>query len=70
MPYHVTVGLFETTDTSRVVMVTQVKELLSLYNLLDKLIVYVKDKGGNFSTLARALTSVVNYGPLTLVVPW
>ncbi len=46
------------------------KELLSLYNLLDKLIVYVKDKCGNLSTLAQALTFVVNYGPLTLVVPW
>jgi hypothetical protein len=46
------------------------KELLSLYNLLDKLIAYVKDKGGNLSTLAQALTFVVNCGPLALVVPW
>jgi hypothetical protein len=47
VPYHVRVGLFETIDTSRVVMATQVKELLSLYNLLNKLIAYVKDKCRN-----------------------
>jgi hypothetical protein len=70
VPYHVRVGLFEAIDTSKVVMATQVKELLSLYNLLNKLIVYVKEKGGNLSTLAQAFTYVVNYGPLTLVVPW
>jgi hypothetical protein len=34
-----------------VAMATQVKELLSSYNILDKLITYVKDKGGNLSTL-------------------
>ncbi len=33
-------------------MATHVKDLLSLYNLLDKLIAYVKDKGDNMSTLA------------------
>jgi len=48
----VKVGLFEAIDTFKVVMATQVKKLLSLYNLLDKLIAYVKDKGGNLSTLA------------------
>jgi hypothetical protein len=32
----------EAIDTSRVVMVAQVKDLLSLYNLLDKLMAYVK----------------------------
>ncbi len=70
MPCHVTMGLFETTNMSRVVMATQVKDLLSLYNLLDKLITYVKDAGGNLSTLAQALTLVVSYGLLGLVVPW
>jgi hypothetical protein len=37
---------------------------MSSYNLLYKLITYVKDKGGNLSTLAQALISIVNYGPL------
>ncbi len=64
------VGLFEAIDTFGVIMAMQVKELLSLYNLMDKLITYVKDKDDNLSTLARALIFVVNYGLLTLVVPW
>ncbi len=28
------------------------------------IIAYVKDKGGILSTLAQALTSIINYGPL------
>jgi hypothetical protein len=63
-------GLFEAIDTSRVTMVAQVKELLSSYNLLDKLIAYVKDEGGNISNLAWGPTSMVNCGPLALLVPW
>ncbi len=35
-----------------VVMVAQVKDLMSSYNLLDKFITYVKDKGDNMSTFA------------------
>jgi hypothetical protein len=66
----VIVGLFEAIDTFGVIMAMQVKELLSLYNLMDKLITYVKDKDDNLSTLAQALISVVNYGLLALVVPW
>jgi hypothetical protein len=62
-------GLFEAIDTFGVAIATQVKELLSSYNLLDKLIAYVKDKGGNMSTLARALSFVVSCARLKLVVP-
>jgi hypothetical protein len=39
-------GLFEAIDTTKVVM-----DFMSSYNLLDKLIPYVKDEGGNLSTL-------------------
>ncbi len=46
------VGLFEAIDTIGVVMVMQVRDLLASYNLLKKLVVYVKDEGGNMSTLA------------------
>ncbi len=70
VPCHVIMGLFETIDTYGVVMATQVKELLSSYNLLDKLIAYVKNKRGNLSTIARALSYVVSYVPLKLVGPW
>ncbi len=68
VPCHVIVGLFEANDTFGVVMATQVKELLSCYNLLDILIAYMKDKGGNLSTLARALSSMVSYVPLKLAL--
>jgi len=70
VPCHVIVGLFEATEMSGVEMAMQVKALLSLYNQLYKLIAYVKDEGGNLSTFALALTSMVSCGPLALVVPW
>jgi hypothetical protein len=54
----------------KVVMATQVKDLLSLYNLLNKLITYVKDESGNLSTLAQAFTSVFSCGLLGLMIPW
>jgi hypothetical protein len=63
-------GLFEPTSTSRVAMATQVKDLLSLYNSLNKLITYVKDENGNLSTLAEALISIFSCGPLGLTIPW
>jgi hypothetical protein len=61
-------GLFEVNDTFGVVMVAQVKELLSCYNLLDKLIAYMKDKRGNLSTLAITLSSMVSCVPLKLAL--
>jgi len=66
----VVMGIFEAIDTSGVTMAAQVKELLLFYNLLDKLIIYVKDEGGNLSTLARALSYVVSYAPLKLATNW
>jgi hypothetical protein len=36
-------GLFEAIDMVGIEMVTQVKDLLSFYNLLEKIIIYVKD---------------------------
>ncbi len=70
VPCHVIMGLFETTNTFGVVMAAQVKELLSSYNLLNKLITYMKDKGGNLSTLARVLSLVVSCVPLKLATSW
>jgi hypothetical protein len=70
VPCHVTMGFFEAINKSKVAMAAQVKELLSSYNLLDKLITYVKEKGGNLSTHARSLNYVDNYAPLKHVAPW
>jgi len=69
-PCHVIVGLFGVTDTSRVAMVAQVKDLLSSYNLVKNLIIYVKDEGDNLSTLTQALILIVSYGLLGLTIPW
>ncbi len=70
VPCHVTMGLFKTTNMSGFAMAVQIKDFVSLYNLLNKLFAYVKDEGGNFSTLVQALTSIVNCGLLGPVDPW
>jgi hypothetical protein len=43
VPCHVTMGFFEATDMVGIEMVMKVKDLLSFYSLLEKIIVYVKD---------------------------
>jgi hypothetical protein len=63
-------GLFEAIDMSGVAIAMQVMELLSSYNLLNKLKAYVKDEGVNLSTLAWALIPMVSWGLLALVVLW
>jgi hypothetical protein len=63
-------GFFEPTNMFGVAMATQVKNLQSLYNLLNKLITYVKDDNDNLSTLAQALISLFSCGPLGLTTPW
>jgi hypothetical protein len=61
-------NFFETTNTTKVAMVVQIKDSFSSYNLLDKLITYLKDQGCNLSTLARVFSSMVKCAPLTLTV--
>jgi hypothetical protein len=70
VPCHVAMGLFEDIDTFEIAMVAQLKQLLLFYNLLDKLITYMKDEGGNLSTLARVLSSMVSCVPWKLTTPW
>ncbi len=67
---HVTMGFFETIDTIGVAMVTQVRDFLCFYSLLEKLIAIMKDEGGNFSTLAQTLASVVSCILLALSIIW
>lgn len=52
------VSLFEATYTARATMVAQVKELLFSYNMLDKVITYVKVEGGNLNSTTIALFHV------------
>jgi hypothetical protein len=58
--HHVIVGMFEAPNTSRASLVKQVKYFLATYQLKNKVIIYVKDKGINLNMLAFQLTSVVS----------
>jgi hypothetical protein len=44
VPCHVIVGLFEAINTTRVATIMQVGDVLSSFNLLEKVIVYMKDE--------------------------
>jgi hypothetical protein len=49
---------------------TCVQDFLSFCNLFKKVVEYVKDEGGNLSTLAKALTSIEICTPLAFKFPW
>jgi hypothetical protein len=48
--YHIKIGFFETTWTSRITLVLQVNDVLAKHGLNAQVLAYVKDKGRNFST--------------------
>jgi hypothetical protein len=48
----------EVVDITRAKMLAQVKEFFSSYNLLDKVISYVKDEGGNLSILTQKINKL------------
>lgn len=64
------VSLFKATYTARATMVTQVKELLFSYNMLDTVITYVQVEGGNLNSTTIALFYVVTCEPSTFQAPW
>ncbi len=70
VPCHVAMGLFEIVDTTWVIMAMQVKDFLSFYNLLEKLIPHVKEEGDNLLTLAWIFPSIVNYTFMAFLVCW
>jgi hypothetical protein len=53
-------GIFEVHEALGVAMAVQFKDLLAWYNLLDKVITYVKDKGSNLNTFVMALTNILS----------
>jgi hypothetical protein len=69
-PCHVIVGIFEVHKTLRATMAIQFKDLLVRYNLLDKIIAYVKDEGANLNTFTIALISIVSCVLLLLPQPY
>jgi hypothetical protein len=57
-PRHVIMGIFEVHETSKFTMAIQLKKLQ--YNLLDKIITYVKGEGANLNTFTSALMNIVS----------
>jgi hypothetical protein len=51
-------------------MAIQLKALLAWYELLDKVIAYVKDENVNMNTLTMALTNIVSYDTFMLLQPY
>jgi hypothetical protein len=68
--YHITLGLKKIIDTFGNPMVLQMNELLSKHGLNVFVISYVKNEGGNISTMIYVLTYVVSYEILGLFTPF
>jgi hypothetical protein len=61
---HITVGIFEVHEITSATMVVQLRDLLIQYELLDKVITYVKDEGADLNSLITTLISIVSCVPL------
>jgi hypothetical protein len=59
VPPHVTIGMFETLNTSKTTLTKQMKAYLATYQLTNKVIAYLKDKGTNLNMFTSTLTSVI-----------
>jgi hypothetical protein len=68
-PCNITIGLFETPDTSNVIVVEEVKVLLVEFNLTNKVTTYVKDKTTNLNFFTTTFTFVMSYESLQLYQP-
>jgi len=55
-PGHITIGLFETTNTFGATMAIQVNDVLTTYGLNVKILAHVKNEGNNLTTMTIALT--------------
>jgi hypothetical protein len=55
-PSHITIGLFETINTSKAAMAIQVNEVLPTHGLNAKILAYVKYEGNNLTTMTITLT--------------
>jgi hypothetical protein len=67
---HVTIGFFEIVETSKNTMALQVNEVFAKHGLNAWVIAYVKNEGGNLSTMTIALTSIVSCEVLGLTTPF
>ncbi len=69
-PCHVIMGIFEVHETSGTPMVVHFKDLLAQYNLLNKIIAYVKNKSANLNTFIVALINIVSCVSFLLPQPY
>jgi hypothetical protein len=71
-PTHLIVGVFEVQNIIVVIMINQVNFLFNSSDLLNKIIVYVKNKGLNLNTLIKGLKYIVYVycSPLQLLAPF
>jgi len=70
VPCHVTISMFETLNTHGAALTEQVKSLLAMYQLTNKVIAYVKNENTNLNILAFALTNVISCELLQLPSPF
>jgi hypothetical protein len=69
-PKHVTIGLFEASNTNGVAMAMKVKQILKKFGLTQKITAYVKDENSNLATCAQALKAVVSCVDLDKAKPF
>ncbi len=69
-PGHIIVGIFEVHETLRATMVIQSNDLFVHYDLLDKVIAYVKDEGANLNTFTITLSRIISCVPLLWPQPY
>ncbi len=65
-PMHVIVGLFEMHDTTWISMARQLQALLEKFDLMHRVVAFVKDGGNNLTSIATSLHSIVDCQPLKL----
>lgn len=63
-------GIFEVHETLGATMVIPSKDLFAHYDLLDKVIAYVKDEGANLNTFTITLSNIISRVPLLLPQPY
>jgi hypothetical protein len=59
-PKHVTIGLFETIETTGQALAKSLTKLLEKHGLMKKIVACIKDEGSNFNPMNVALKCVVN----------
>ncbi len=59
-PKHITFGLFKATNISGQTLTINLTELLDIYGLRRKIVVYVEDEGSNLNIMIATLKSIIS----------